>query len=647
MAKRVMIALMPWASIDFPGLGPALVRSILNHQGYPCDMMYGNLAFCDFLENDGFIINQISKLPISEIAFSPLYFNISSDEAAATLEKFVEGSSREGEERRCSTEFYKNIVHQAERCIDYLFSSTAWENYDVVGFSVMMQQTVASLALARRIKQQYPHISILFGGPSTSAPMGDEMIKSFPEIDYILQGEVDSTIVPFVEALRDDKKNLTSVPGLLYRGQKNEILKTAHNKPYFKMDELPVPDYEPYFSQLNQYHLNNIEPYLQIETSRGCWWGEKHHCTFCGIDDEILKYRTKSDDRVLNEIMQLATKHKSLEFFPVDSIISHEAFNSLLPKIAELRNELGYDLSFFFECKSNLSTHQLNRFKDAGVRSVQPGMESFSDNILRLMDKGTTGAKQVQCLKLCAEQDIVVNWNLIYENLDETEEDYQVMIDLIPFITHLPPLHEEGMIPVQLNRYAPLHNTPERFGIANITPKSYYYDIFCDPEIDHESLAFYFNFDRVTLPSPKLKTLYSRLREELDAWRENYATKMLVQRRGPGFIKIRDKRKLAYPGKDIHQTALIEIEGIEAEIFAACDEVVREENLINKFSKKMSEDSIRQFIDKMVDQRQIYRSESRQLISLPLRLDIPKTSIKQNVNERTNLDFSLSMDHLQ
>ncbi|AQG79578.1 RiPP maturation radical SAM C-methyltransferase [Spirosoma montaniterrae] len=647
MDKKVLIALMPWASIDFPGLGPTLVHSILNQQGYPCEMMYGNLAYCHFLQGDRFVIEQVSKLPISEIAFSPLYFAVSKQTAADKLERHVEGTSQKGDEKRKSSAYYLNIVEQAENCINYLFESTPWGDYDVVGFSVMMQQTVASLALAKKIKRHYPTIAILFGGPSTSAPMGEAMIRAFPEIDYILQGEVDATIGPFVQELRQEKKDLRQIHGLLYRNNDGTISRTAPNRPFVKLDTLPVPDYGPYFSQLSQYGITNIEPYLQIETSRGCWWGEKHHCTFCGIEDEILKYRTKSDDNVLNEIITLSSKHRGLEFFPVDSIISHGAFNSLLPKLTQLRSEFGYDFSFFFECKSNLSTHHATRFRDAGVRSVQPGIESFSDNILRMMDKGTTGAKQVQCLKLCAEREIVVNWNLIYENIGEREEDYEIMIRLIPFITHLPPLHAEGMIPVQLNRYAPLHNTPERFGIVNIRPKGYYYDIFPDESIDFDNLAFYFDFDRNDKITPKLKALHSQLHDRLEAWRENYQERTLVQRRGPGFIEIIDQRQLAYTGKDRLTVGRIVLEGIEAEMFSACDEVIREDSLVRLFIDRVDEGEIRQFVDRMVACYQIYRSESDQLINLPLRLDIPKRPTGADANEGKNSDYNIALLELR
>lgn len=647
MDKRVLIALMPWASVDFPGLGPTLVQSILNQQGYPCDMMYGNLAFCHFLQGDRFIVEQISKLPISEIAFSPLYFDMDSETAVDKLELHVEGTAHIGDEKRKSRDYYRTIIAQAATCIDYLFESTSWENYDVVGFSVMMQQTVASLALAKRIKKEYPHIAILFGGPSTSAPMGDAMIRAFPEIDYILQGEVDASIGPFVQALRDGKNNLKQIPGLLYRDHENKVVKTAPNKPFVRLDTLPVPDYRPYFEQLQKYGINNIEPYLQIETSRGCWWGEKHHCTFCGIEDEILKYRTKSDDVLINEIITLSARHQGLEFFPVDSIISHGAFNSLLPKLSQLRTEFGYDFSFFFECKSNLSTHHTTRFRDAGVRSVQPGIESFSDNILKMMDKGTTGAKQVQCLKLCAEREIVVNWNLIYENIGEREEDYEVMIRLIPFITHLPPLHSEGMIPVQLNRYAPLHNTPERFGITNIKPKSYYYDVFPDPAIDYDKLAFYFDFDRTDKITPELRALHNRLREGLEEWRENYRERLLIQRSGPGFIEIIDSRNLAYPGKNRSETGRMLLEGIEADMFTTCDEVIREDSLVRMFIDRLEETQIRAFIDRMVACYQIYRSESNQLINLPLRLDIPKRPTGADTHEGKNFDSNVAMFELR
>ena len=55
-----------------------------------------------------------------------------------------------------------------------------WSAYDVVGFTSTFQQNVASLALARAIKEEHPRVTTLFGGANFDSVMGLEYLRVFP-----------------------------------------------------------------------------------------------------------------------------------------------------------------------------------------------------------------------------------------------------------------------------------------------------------------------------------------------------------------------------------------------------------------------------------------------------------------------------------
>src|SRR5207237_1910604 len=64
------------------------------------------------------------------------------------------------------------------------------------------------------------------------------------------------------------------------------------------LDALRYPDYDDYFAQLAaSVGSGEAAPKLLLETSRGCWWGEKHHCTFCGLNSAGMADRGKSPAR--------------------------------------------------------------------------------------------------------------------------------------------------------------------------------------------------------------------------------------------------------------------------------------------------------------------------------------------------------------
>lgn len=49
------------------------------------------------------------------------------------------------------------------------------------------------------------------------------------------------------------------------------------------LDDLPLPNYDDYFRQIRDNNFN-IDFWLNVESSRGCWWGWKNQCKFCGVN---------------------------------------------------------------------------------------------------------------------------------------------------------------------------------------------------------------------------------------------------------------------------------------------------------------------------------------------------------------------------
>ena len=56
------------------------------------------------------------------------------------------------------------------------------------------------------------------------------------------------------------------------------------------------PDYDDYYAVLAELGqtAQGLDRILLYEGSRGCWWGEKHHCTFCGLNAQSMKFRAKA-----------------------------------------------------------------------------------------------------------------------------------------------------------------------------------------------------------------------------------------------------------------------------------------------------------------------------------------------------------------
>ena len=169
-----------------------------------------------------------------------------------------------------------------------------------------------------------------------------------------------------------------------------------------------------------------LDRILLYEGSRGCWWGEKHHCTFCGLNAQSMKFRAKSVEQVARELASLSSRYDSSRFRLVDNIIDLKYIENLFGKFAADR----CDLDVFIETKSNLNRQQIRTLAVGGVKCMQPGLESLSQNQLRAMDKGVTPIQNIVCLKWSFYYRVVVSWNLLLGFPGETNEDYQRQIQL-------------------------------------------------------------------------------------------------------------------------------------------------------------------------------------------------------------------------
>ena len=308
----------------------------------------------------------------------------------------------------------------------------------MVGFTTMFQQNCSSLAVMRELKKRRPEVITAIGGSNCEGEMGKELFDRFPEIDYLGRGECDHSFVDLVRSLRNGHGGQPT-PGILSRRStgngnggapgarpcsREPTSKTPslrHPLRSVDLEKLPHPDFSDFFAQLPLTNFGDqIAPALQMETSRGCWWGAKQHCTFCGLNAEGMAYRAKSGPRALEEMEAQIKKYGIRQIQVVDNILDMQYFKSVLPYLVERPIA-----DLYYETKANLSKAQVKMLADSGIRWIQPGIESLSDSTLKLMAKGVTELQNIQLLKWCMEFGVSVDWNFLYGFPGERDEELE------------------------------------------------------------------------------------------------------------------------------------------------------------------------------------------------------------------------------
>jgi ribosomal peptide maturation radical SAM protein 1 len=371
---------------------------------------------------------------------------------------------------------------------------------DLVGFTTVFDQNLGSLALARAVKELSPDTPIIFGGPNCEGVMGQQLVANFPWVDAAVSGEGEIVFPEIVRRIGSAKplaglSNLSDLSGVRLR-KPVSLLATGADLSVASgvktMDDLPELDYNDYFEQYSHADFEwDSKPSLLFETSRGCWWGQKHHCTFCGLNGATMRFRSKSSSRALRELESLTARHPGLAVTVVDNILDYAYFQDMVPALA--RNAEKVDL--FYEVKANLRRSQVEALWDAGIRTLQPGIESLDDNVLELMRKGVRALQNIQLLKWCKELGITVFWNILWGLPDESPEDYARMAGKMRKLSHLPP--PSSVRPVLLNRFSPLFEEAREFGLANIRPVPAYDYVYGLDRQAVTNLAYFFDFDYV------------------------------------------------------------------------------------------------------------------------------------------------------
>jgi hypothetical protein len=124
--------------------------------------------------------------------------------------------------------------------------------------------------------------------------------------------------------------------------------------------------------------------------------------------------------------------------------------------------ERGAPWHLHYETKANLKDREVKLCSEAGVVALQPGIESLSSDVLKLMCKGVRAMQNVLVIYTMTRYRIIPAYNFIFGFPFEVPKFYFNILKLIPALHHLHP--PETVVPALITRFAPLHEDPERFG---------------------------------------------------------------------------------------------------------------------------------------------------------------------------------------
>jgi anaerobic magnesium-protoporphyrin IX monomethyl ester cyclase len=302
-------------------------------------------------------------------------------------------------------------------------AADAMKGVDIVGFTAMTPTIGRALSIAKHVKRHNPGLTVIFGGPHVTL-MPEETLVSAPDIDVIVRGEGDETIIELMRAFENNQP-LDEISGISFL-KDGKVIHTAERKTLTDMDSLPIPAYQMLPMQEYRPHPPHgiYKPFAAMVTSRGC----PYRCAYCSKPVFGNKYRAQSADRVVTEMAYLQEKFgvREIAFYDDSFTVDKKRVHDIADKILEK----GLKIAWTCETRVNLvDTELLRHMKQAGCYAIAYGIETASPEIMQTLQKDITIEQVEKAVKAHHEVGLQVVGYFMLGSPGETPETIRQTIE--------------------------------------------------------------------------------------------------------------------------------------------------------------------------------------------------------------------------
>ncbi len=504
--------------------------------------------------------------------------------------------------RDAATDDFQQLVGEVKTVVGDWLQRINWSGLDLVGFTISFCQVTASLYLISQIKAICPSLPVVVGGSSFSGERSADLLNLFPHIDYLVVGEGERPLAGLLRHLTDPRYRSTSqLPDGVFSSDTRPG-ETGRFSQLSRLDRLPVPDYDDYFNMLAGFSPHHrFFPILPVEASRGCWWhrqdaaGQFAGCAFCNLNLQWQGYRTKGPQQVIREVDDLVQRHQVLSLTFADNAFPMKPASSIFDGI----RGLGRDLSIFTELRANTPPSLLRKMKQAGVDTVQVGIEALSSQLLAKMNKGVRVIDNLSLMKHCEALGIVNASNLMLHFPGSDDQDVNETLNSLAFARWYRPLKT---VSFWLGLESPIYRFARRFHIRSVFNHPNLKKLFPEPV----AAGIRFMIQGYRGDRTRQLKLWRTVEMETRQWHKDYDT-MQRQTGGKPAMAFRDGGRFIIIDQHLPMQATVRhrLTGISAEIYRYCHAPRALKQVAGEFTAH-SPEQIRTFFKSMVKKRLIF-----------------------------------------
>jgi len=284
-------------------------------------------------------------------------------------------------------------------------------DYVLLGHSGSTAAHKTAIKTFHEIKKAYPNIKTIYGGVYPSyADQG--IMRECSEIDYIVRGEGEQTILELIKAI-ENKKSLEKIDGVTWRNG-NQIIANRSRTPIQNLDE-----YRLGWELLDWplYTMFGFKRAAGLQFSRGCTLT----CSYCGQWMFWKKWRHRSPENIVEQLKILKND------YDVDYVwFADENFSADREALIRLLN-LIIDSNLNLSLNINMTAADVVRDADiiplyeaAGIDYIVMGVESMKDSVITNIRKNNPFEISKEAVRLLRQNNILSLTNIIYGLEDES-----------------------------------------------------------------------------------------------------------------------------------------------------------------------------------------------------------------------------------
>ena len=386
------------------------------------------------------------------------------------------------------------------------------KKWDIIGFSVLEETFLTDIKNMQIAKEICPDAILIAGG--IEAQFNYQNLLDKTPCKFVIISEGEKSLLALA-----DGKNINEIPGIVFKNSSVPLDQHTFDFATSAIDweELPYEKYWDYYekkygNQCNEEKLTEICT-VRVFSRNRCPIG----CKFCSSTNQItwgsnqkVPVISASEDTLIHNIKRICDAHprvRTIYLTDDDFCINKKSVIRFCEKVINEKNKGGVPkrLTFMAFCRSgDASVEMLTWMRKAGFRRLNIGIESFSDKVLKEMNKKCTVQENHECIKIAKQTGVLPYCNIIAttpeSNLDDVDE---TVTQALKYVED-PEIHLGCLIGVK-----PLKGTD-------------YYETYADFRtriVPIEKTNFYLKYDDlIYAKDPKVRYLQIRYWNEIDSY---------------------------------------------------------------------------------------------------------------------------------